>query len=854
MRNLKRALSLAVASVMLLGMMVVGSGASYADVTSADNQEAIEVMQAVGIMTGDDQGNFNPDQQVTRGEMAVIMCSLLDLNPGGVHPFTDVPAWADSYVAAIYTNGITGGTSATTYGTDEPVTAVQAALMVMKALGYFGYQGEFGDSWILATIKQANEIDLFDGLSVHTEQPLTPSEVAQLVLNALESDVVIVREIGGMDVSTGDGTNVSVRPEYDINYVQESDQYNGVPDGRQQRAEKLYDSKLTKVTAGQETDYGMPATTWYYPTQATGDKIGTYATKQPLATWTTGIQDITDGQLYTALGNTGTLTIYMNGASTSQTVTPTKGSDTKSLAAYKGATLYAVDTDDDGVAERLCVAYPFLAQVTKVTEATDSADRKVTLKVWNDTDGSALTGVTYETEEYTKDDYVLVYVTGSMATVRGMNASTMSSNIIEVKDAGTVVGQVTSVSGTNGSAVTALTVNGTKYTVAGGSLANKGLTDSNTVATSSFGWNPTYTLLLSNGYVMGVDGDSVAADIDNIVYVTKAAYKMTNDYGEEHWYVETIALDGTIEILENYGYDDGSGDRQDDNGEYASGSAGTDIAAGFYVIDEDDGAYKFTKATDTTSQALDNATYYYGTNALNVSGGFDMKTDTTSIVIDAVDTDGDTRAYVTDTTRVLFVDGTGSKLTVSMVNGPVRQHIADNAPVLLSKDGNSYVVEAIIVNAKQVSATDEVVYVDGVKRGENADGNEYRMYSLETGEYETVTVDGTVSAGYKTYSIDADGVYTFSNVSGASGKNGDGVYSIAAVGNFSRYNNLISVSGSPAIEDLDAGDAVIINLDSTNDDALSLSDLDDATTLVGTVYVEDEVVIAIVVTSYTPGV
>ena len=65
MRNLKRALSLAVASVMLLGMMVVGTGASYDDVTSADNQEAIEVLQAVGIMTGDDQGNFNPDKGST---------------------------------------------------------------------------------------------------------------------------------------------------------------------------------------------------------------------------------------------------------------------------------------------------------------------------------------------------------------------------------------------------------------------------------------------------------------------------------------------------------------------------------------------------------------------------------------------------------------------------------------------------------------------------------------------------------------------------------------------------------------------------------------------------------------------
>ena len=69
MRNLKRALSLALASVMVLGLMVVGSGASYADVTSEENQEAIEVLQAVGVMVGDDEGNFNPDNPYNGNEV-----------------------------------------------------------------------------------------------------------------------------------------------------------------------------------------------------------------------------------------------------------------------------------------------------------------------------------------------------------------------------------------------------------------------------------------------------------------------------------------------------------------------------------------------------------------------------------------------------------------------------------------------------------------------------------------------------------------------------------------------------------------------------------------------------------------
>ena len=62
------------------------------------------------------------------------MTHLLNLSEGGTTPFTDVPAWAQPYVGAIYNAGVTSGTSATTYGGSSNVTAVEAALMVMKAL------------------------------------------------------------------------------------------------------------------------------------------------------------------------------------------------------------------------------------------------------------------------------------------------------------------------------------------------------------------------------------------------------------------------------------------------------------------------------------------------------------------------------------------------------------------------------------------------------------------------------------------------------------------------------------------------------------------------------------------------
>ena len=200
MRNLKRALSLALASVMLLGMMVVGTSASYADVSSKNNLEAIEVLKLVGVMTGDDKGNFNPDANVTRNEMAVIMCNLLGLKTGGNHPFTDVPAWAAPYVAACKADGIIAGYSATYFGANDTVTAAQAGLMVLKALGYFQFAADFGDSWQLATVKQASKIDLYDGIDASATTALTRNDVAQLVLNALEANMVEPDGNGGTTI------------------------------------------------------------------------------------------------------------------------------------------------------------------------------------------------------------------------------------------------------------------------------------------------------------------------------------------------------------------------------------------------------------------------------------------------------------------------------------------------------------------------------------------------------------------------------------------------------------------------------------------------------------------------------
>ena len=425
MRNLKRALSLALASVMLLGMMVVGtSAASYADVSSKNNLEAIEVLKAVGIMTGDDKGNFNPDKMVTRNEMAVVMCNLLGLKTGGNHPFTDVPAWAAPYVAACYNNNIIAGVSATQFNGDANVTAVQAGLMVMKALGYFGYAGEFGDNWKLSVVKQANKIDLYAGINAYTDQDMTRNDVAQLVLNGLQSTVMVVEQIGGLTVD-GNGITVVEKPTYKYtaaenksgkDYADARDEYNSEL-FTMQLAEKLYGNELKKDNDTADK-FGRPATLWTY------DDERIVSPKAAVATYTKAVKG---GDIYKDLGKpSATITVDYNEDGDDQGSAPVglsiaSGNETE--VGGKGVLTEVYYNKDTKVATIVCIN-TYFGEIAKATPA--KGDDKATVTV---------TGYDkYETDAFDVEDKVLFTKIGT---------EIQSMVLAKVADAGKVTGKNT---------------------------------------------------------------------------------------------------------------------------------------------------------------------------------------------------------------------------------------------------------------------------------------------------------------------------------------------------------------------------------------------------------------------------
>lgn len=100
--------------------------------------EAVEYLNDIGIMQGDNLGNFNPDKSVTRAEMAAIICRMLDETELATsNVFSDVPAthWANKYVAKVSELGIVNGYGDGKFGPDDQVTYEQAVTMLVRSMG-----------------------------------------------------------------------------------------------------------------------------------------------------------------------------------------------------------------------------------------------------------------------------------------------------------------------------------------------------------------------------------------------------------------------------------------------------------------------------------------------------------------------------------------------------------------------------------------------------------------------------------------------------------------------------------------------------------------------------------------------
>lgn len=232
---MKKVLSIVLSLVMVICMMPVmafaaTSNAAYSDISGEKCEGAVNVLDALGVVDGYEDGTYRPDQTVTRAEMAKLIITALgvaDYASATNSSYSDMALaqWAIPYVEYATNLNIVEGVGGGRFSPGNPVTYEQAATMIVRALGFTDECNEMNGTWPAIYVQKATALGLFNNVSNGGSTGANRGDIAVMLYNALtvpevyaDNDGQTNKKVGsdGGDVTMMDTLNVNGSSEYKI--------------------------------------------------------------------------------------------------------------------------------------------------------------------------------------------------------------------------------------------------------------------------------------------------------------------------------------------------------------------------------------------------------------------------------------------------------------------------------------------------------------------------------------------------------------------------------------------------------------------------------------------------------------
>ena len=506
---MKKLLALVLALVMSMSLVTI-SNAAFKDADKIDYKEAVDVMNAVGVFIGDEKGNFNAKENLTREQAAKIIAYLeldskaADALVGGA-TFTDVAStrWSAGFVGYCVKAGVVAGVGNGKFDPAGQLTALQFGKMLLVELGYDAKAaGMVGADWAINTSKLMAKAKLMDGIDGSVNQVLTREKAAQMCLNALEAPTVEYDTKGSNIIVNGAEINFGAsEPSYVTNTIAKeqtisSEKLTNNGGYTIELGEKLY-KNLKKI--GTTDDFGRPATKWTWKSES----VGTYADAADLS-YTKAVKA---GDIYKDLNLSDTVaaknvTVWVNGEQVSAaSLDIKKGSETKI-----GAKLYDAKNGTNGngvltevfyddVADTMIITQivTYIGEVAKTVKATDKRDAYVVITAKTgdnnaytmpkDSKGIKASPLEFETDETFADDtYVLYTYSFKAEAVKSLAAAEKVEGYVTK-----TINSASDLDKNNG-----MTIGGTEYKMslatAGEALGNVSVKNDYTVYLDQYGY------------------------------------------------------------------------------------------------------------------------------------------------------------------------------------------------------------------------------------------------------------------------------------------------------------------------------------------------------------------------------
>ena len=521
------------------------AGAAFTDSADIKATEAVDMLTALGVIDGFEDGSFQPNGTVTRAQMAKMIYVLRTGNSDASayndekSSFTDINGhWARGYIKYCQSLGIIAGKSNTKFVPNEKVSAQEAAKMLLVTLGYNAQKaGLVGTGWASKTNALADEAGLLEDVNTSFTAACPRQYAAQLIYNAIDAKTVVLRDGEYTDETAMGVANKTIGEKYmglkktvgtlsSFSKTSGKDTYEmSLTDINENDSSTKYETSFTKV----EKDYASlkyktvkvlyKAKDDVYGVFATDDNTSTTGvladlkmdsdkkvkldgTKYDLASTTTvyvdGVKVTTDGEKTIK----DWVTKYGDGGSNKFAKPYLKGTKVELLATDGSSDYSILNVTTYEIGKVSYVGSDYINVTTKGGVATQSVKR-------SDDDFNYPSDIK-------KDDYVVVTKEGNYADKKGL-----------IEKATVVEGKVQSTKGDN-----KVQINDNWYTMASDDVTAPKL-------------NARVMLVVVNGYAYYVD--TVTVGTDDIALLVDAGANSGVSSKKE---ARLIFADGTDKIVE----------------------------------------------------------------------------------------------------------------------------------------------------------------------------------------------------------------------------------------------------------------------------------------------------------------
>lgn len=185
---------------MVLIIMLMASSLAFAavpsDVTGESYEVAVEKLMDRGAITGDTDGLFHPEANLTRAQACIIIVRAMNPPTSELigtatqavpdSGFTDMAGygWAAPYINYAVRNGITVGVGNNKFNPGGLVKSNELITFVLRASGYS--DESLGGTWPENYVQKSKDLDLGTGLGSDMPEYVNKWMTAQFTFNALD--------------------------------------------------------------------------------------------------------------------------------------------------------------------------------------------------------------------------------------------------------------------------------------------------------------------------------------------------------------------------------------------------------------------------------------------------------------------------------------------------------------------------------------------------------------------------------------------------------------------------------------------------------------------------------------------